>query len=176
LELKTIASVVGVLGFLISVATFVLTRMERRKKLVVEIFKGHLIEYKDELILNEDQEYDEIVKIRITNIGGRPVIVDAASFYFMSNGNKFERNDCDWLGIKKVPSPLPVGQSNEVAVHLETFESLLKMKDLDKYCNENDCDKTVVKIEAGLKDIDRKAYKSKGFQYFYYVGDLSRTT
>lgn len=172
MEIKTLASIAGVLGFFISVATFVLTRIERRKNVVVEIYKDDYSKFcdtaEDELI------DDELIKIRLTNIGGVPVIVNPESFFIKGLGKEIRIHDTDWVGLEEVPSPLLVGGSVEVAIFLSAFEGLLNLKALDKYSNNKEYEKTVVPLEVGFRDHKGKVFKSKSFRYFYYVGEIER--
>jgi len=103
MDINVLAKIAGVLGFIISVFTFTLTRLERRKKCVVEIVIGGLTEYADELCEEEDLS-DEVIKIRITNIGGQPIIINSDSFYFtaLSNSTRaLTKNKLIGLGVIK---------------------------------------------------------------------------
>lgn len=176
MDIKVLASIAGVLGFFISVATFVLTRIERRKNVVVEVYKGDYSEFhdthEDELINNDT----EIIKIRLTNIGGMPVIVNPESFFIRGLGKEIKIHDTDWVGIEKVPSPLQVGISLDVAIFRSAFEELLNLKTLDKFSNTEEYEKTVVPLEVGFRDHKGKVFKSNSFKYFYYVGEIERNT
>ncbi|MCF6155743.1 MAG: hypothetical protein E3K36_10915 [Candidatus Brocadia sp.] len=174
MDIETLASIAGVLGFFISVATFVLTRIERRKNVVVEVYKGDYSKFRqaadNELIDNDE----ELIKIRLTNIGGIPVIVNPESFFIKGLGKAIKIHDTDWVGIEEVPSPLQVGGSVEVAIFRSAFEGLLSLKALDRYSNTQEYGKTVVPLEVGFRDHQGKLFKSKLFRYFYYVGEIER--
>jgi len=176
MDIKTLVSIAGVLGFFISVATFVLTRIERRKSIVVEVYKGDYSEFSDtpegELV-NDDTE---LIKIRLTNIGGKSVIVNPDSFFIKGLGKEIKIHNTDWIGIEKVPSPLQVGSSLDVAIFQSSFEKLLNLKSLDKYSNTEEYEKTVVPLEVGFRDHKGKVFKTKSFKYFYYVGEIERNT
>jgi len=174
-DLDSIAKIAGVLGFIISVMTFALTRYERRAKCVVEICIGDTSQFRDELC---SEDYDELLKIRVTNIGGSSVILKAESFFFVALDDKTVsyQGKIDWLGLDSLPSPLNPGESCEVAVFTDSLLEILSFSRLDKYCNTSDAMKTNVDIIAGVKDLSNKTYISKGFKYFYYVNALERIT
>ncbi len=174
MDIKTLASIAGVLGFFISVATFVLTRIERRKNVVVEMYKGEYSNFREageNELLDDD---DELIKVRLTNIGGVPVIVNPESFFIKGLGKEIKIHDTDWVGVEEVPSPLQVGGSVEVAIFRSAFEALLNLKELDRYSNVEEYEKTVVPLEIGFRDHKGKVFKSKSFRYFYYVGEIER--
>lgn len=176
MEVKTLASIAGVLGFFISVATFILTRIERRKNVVVELYKGDYSQFcnidEAELISNEN----EIIKIRVTNIGGKSVLVNPDTFFIKGHGETIKTYNTDWLGLENIPSPLQVGGSFEVAIFRSAFEDLLKLNTLDKYSNTNEYRKTVVPLDIGFDDHVGKTFNTKTFNYFYYVGEIERNT
>ena len=170
MDIDVLANIAGVLGFIISVFIFTLTRLERCKKCVVEIVIEHDYHFY--------KYQDEAIKIRITNIGGQPIIVNLDSFYFsaLNKSTTLNQNQIDWFCRDKIPSPLNPGSSCEIAVVTDILLDLLGFKSLDKYRNNEDADKTKVSIEAGFKDVNNKAYKSIGSTYFYYVNALERST
>ena len=174
MDIKALASIAGVLGFFISIATFIITRIERRKNVVVEVYRGEYSKFreteKNELIDDDD----EMIKIRLTNIGGVPVIVNPESFFIKGLGNEIKIHDTDWVGVEEVPSPLQVGVSVEVAIFRREFEALLNLKGLDRYSNVEEYEKTVVPLEVGFRDHKGKVFKSKLFRYLYYVGEIER--
>ena len=64
---------VGVLGFALSVVTFVLTRWERRKHLTVDLLVDHGTRFRSEL--GAESEEDLIIA-RFINDGQQPVVID----------------------------------------------------------------------------------------------------
>ncbi|MEZ9392442.1 hypothetical protein AB4222_11090 [Vibrio splendidus] len=177
IDLDVVTKVAGVLGFIISVLTFGLTRYERRVSCVVEIVVGDLSSYSEEFSPDEDL-LEETLKIRITNIGGQPIILKPESFYFSALGNKISQPEgrTDWFGTGKLPSPLNPGTSCDIGVITDSLLELLGFNNLDQYCNQTDFAKTNVAIEAGVSDLKGRIYKSKNFTYFYYVHSLERNT
>jgi len=173
--MKTVSSIFGVLGFFISITTFILTRIERRKKLLVELYIGYTEEYADEYAHYTEDDYAEVIKIRATNIGGQPVVINPQSFFIYSKNETINTNKCDWFGIDKVPSPLKVGESCEVAICTESFIDLLRLKELDKFCNTEDASKTLVPLYVSLTDHAGKIFSTKKFNYYYIVNSLERT-
>ncbi|HGS4906417.1 hypothetical protein [Vibrio aestuarianus] len=177
IDLDVVAKIAGVLGFIISVLTFCLTRYERRANCVVEIVIGDLSSYSEEFSPDEEL-LEETLKIRVTNIGGQPVILKPESFYFSALGKRVSKsqNRIDWFGIGKLSSPLNPGTSCDVGTITDSVLEELGFKSLDQYCNQTDFAKTDVPIEAGVSDLKGRSYKSKDFSYFYYVNSLERNT
>lgn len=174
MDINALAKIAGVLGFFISVSTFILTRIERRKNVVVEVYKGDYSEF-DEAEGGELLDDDgELINVRLTNIGGAPVIVNPESFFVRGLGKEILIHHTDWVGVKNLPSPLLVGASVEVAVFRSAFEELLNIKSLDKYANTEEYEKTVVPLEVGFRDHKGKVFMSNSFRYFYYVGEIER--
>lgn len=175
MEIETLASIAGVLGFFISIATFILTRIERRKKVIVELYKDNYYKFcnTDGASLISD---DEIIKIRATNIGGKSVIVNPETFFIKGNGETIKTYNTDWLNIESIPSPLQAGSSFEVGIFKSAFEELLKLKASDKYSNTNEYKKTTVLLDIGFNDHTGKTFKTDNFNYFYYVGEIERNT
>jgi len=176
LDIKTISSIFGVLGFFISIATFILTRIERRKKLLVELYVGDTSEYKEKYASFNDEDFAEVIKIRVTNIGGQPVVINPESFKIIAQDNALLVQQCDWFGLQKIPSPLNCGSSCEVALYTESFIDLLGFKNLDQYCNTKDSMKTVVPLYVSVKDHAGNNFFTKNFKYFYYVNSIERVT
>ena len=176
MDIKTISSIFGVLGFFISIATFILTRVERRKKLLVELYVGDTSEYKEEYASYTDDDYAEVIKIRVTNIGGQAVVINPESFKFIAQDKALLVHHCDWFGLQKIPSPLNCGSSLEVAIHTDSFIDLLGFKNLDQYCNSKDAMKTVVPLYVSVKDHAGSKFFTKNFKYFYFVHSLERVT
>lgn len=176
MDIKIISGIFGVLGFFISVTTFILTRIERRQKLLVELFVGDTSEYKEEYVSYTDDDYAEVIKIRVTNIGGQSVVINPESFMFVAQDKVILVHNCDWLGLQKIPSPLNCGSSLEVAIHIDSFIDLLGFKNLDQYCNSKDSMKTVVPLYVSVKDHAGNKFFTKNFKYFYFVNSLERVT
>ena len=177
IDFDTVTKIVGVLGFIISVLTFCLTRYERRANCVVEIVVSDLANYSEEFSSDVDL-IEETLKIRVTNIGGQSVILKPESFYFLALDKTISQfqNRIDWFGIGKLPSPLNPGTSCDVGVTTDLILEVLGFKNLDQYCNQTEFARTEVPIEVGVSDLKGHVYKSKGFTYFYYVNSLERNT
>ncbi len=109
--------------------------MKEEKKLLVELYVGDTSEYKEEYASYTDDDYAEVIKIRVTNIGGQTVVINPESFKFIAQDKALLVHHCDWFGLQKIPSPLNCGSSLEVAIHTDSFIDLLGFKNLDQYCN-----------------------------------------
>lgn len=175
IDLDVVAKIAGIIGLIISVLTFCLTRYERKANCVVEIVVGDLSSYSEEFSPVQDL-LEEALKIRVTNIGVRPVILKPESFYFSALGKSVlqHQNSIDWFGIEKLPSPLNPGTACDIGTTTDSVLEELGFKSLEQYCNQIDFAKTDIALEAGVSDLKGHNYKSKGFSYFYYVNSLER--
>ena len=71
MNIDFIAKIAGVLGFFISVTTFVLTRWERRSRLSFGMDRNHVTTGKIPDNLDEDDESFEAVSLRISALRER---------------------------------------------------------------------------------------------------------
>ncbi|DAB29196.1 MAG TPA: hypothetical protein CFH84_10760 [Sulfurimonas sp. UBA12504] len=158
-----IADVIGVLGFVLALFTFVLTRWERRRKLSIEFFTDHGRLFKDE---RGDNDEGTILVARLINTGGKPIIVNRESFVFIGNNKKVEWHRTDVFGKETFPSPLNPGDKAEIGIYVNSFAELLGAATLDK-----------IKLSLELKDINRHNYKlGKNFTLLLEVDEVTMDT
>jgi len=112
--------VMGVLGFIFSIAVFIITRLERRKTLILDLecingevcqkFKSETGEHKEDMIV-----------IRGMNTGQQAIVVDKNSFKIIGPKKNVDIYYTDWFGLDDISHPLNPGQSFEVGIFEESF-------------------------------------------------------
>jgi len=150
--------------------------LERRKKLLLELYIGDTSEYSDEYANFTDSDFAELIKIRFTNLGGQSVVINPESVKIFALNKTINIHSCDWFGISKIPSPLNTGASCEIGITTDCFLELLNFQELDKFCNTDDSLKTVVPIYVSAKDHTGKLFFTNKFKYYYFVNSLERVT
>lgn len=108
-------AVIGVLGFILSIVIFIITRLERGKTLVLDLecIDGEL----SQKFKSERGEYKEnMIVIRGMNTGQQAIVVDKNSFKIIGPKKKMNTSYTEWLGLKDIPHPLNSGESFEVGV------------------------------------------------------------
>jgi hypothetical protein len=171
-SIDTIVGLVGVLGFLLSVFVFVLTRWERRKRAEIELFRGDLQRI-DPDFTTETVEPDSMIGFRLINIGTRPIAVDKNSLTFSGNGRMISVHETDWAGLDRVPSPLPPNSSFEVGVFQDAFETMLGVNEFRELMKPEDSDKCIINVRAAVKDVEGKTFSTKNrHQYSFSVSEF----
>jgi len=173
MDIELLAKIAGVLGLVLSIAVFLLTRWERRKRVIIELESGDASRFLQpgEEVIGEDEG---TVVIRVANMGAVPIAVDRESFTIRGNGKSISRSDTDWLGVEKIPAPLAPLASFEVAVFKEAFEHLLGREELKPFMNTEQYEKTIVPVLAEFREHNGRKFVSKGYSYFFYVGEIGR--
>lgn len=170
---QQISSIIGILGFILSICVFILTRWERRKSVVLEMEFGDVVKFLD----NEDKVYwmegdrqTECVIIRVTNIGQRPIVINKSSFVICGNGGIIKTTNVDWYGLNKIPSPVSPNVSFEVAVMFDDFKRVLDEKALQPIMHIDNHDKLTHKLYIEFYDLYGKKFKSKDYAYDFLLG------
>lgn len=140
-----LTEVIGVLGFLLGVVTFALTRWERRKKLTIDLFVDHGTRFREEI---EQDCFDSILVARFINDGQRPIAIDSNSLMFNGNGRQvpFWKTDC--FGKDTFPTVLTMGASAEVGIFIESFAHLIEATPNSE-----------VEVSVTVRDLAGKCYR-----------------
>lgn len=115
MNIDLIAKVAGVLGLLISVCTFILTRIERRKRLEIELFMSSTFEFED----SEDSGAEDecVIKVRFTNIAPQPLILKPNTLVIECNGNTFRLDREECLGMEYFDELMPPTSCREIGIY-----------------------------------------------------------
>jgi len=171
MDIEVLMGVLGVLGFLLSVFVFILTRWERRTKILVELFTCYDDRFYQDIV--SDRESNSMIGIRVINIGVKPIAVDKKSFKILGNGMRIRTYDTDWEGLDKIPYPTVSGTSFEVAVYTESFEVLLGREGFEGFMYKGDFENTLISVTASFKDQSGRNYStSKKYKYSFEVSEF----
>ena len=160
-----IANILGILGFILAVIVFVLTRWKRRKILSIDLECTNT-EINDKFKREIEGSSESVLIVRVINTGSRPIAIDKNSIKAVGPKKSVEYHETDWLGPEKIPHPLSPNQSFEVGLFLETFK-------LFQGCEKISKGKLPISVE--LKDIDGKLYKPKNkYELFLEVDEVEK--
>lgn len=161
----SLTDAVGILGFGLAVAVFVLTRLENRKAIQIELRSDYTGLFRDE---REDWERG-ILLIRFVNTGRRVVLLDPDTVAVHAVEKSYSvRGDLgdDWFGVREPFAPLAPGQSCAVGLSLEGMEQVF---DLDRSSIAD------VPIAASVGDATGRVFRSREhYAYIPEVGELER--
>lgn len=144
-------AVIGVLGFILSIVIFIITRLERGKTLVLDLecICGELSQkFKSETGENNE----DIIIIRGMNTGQQAIAVDKDSFKIIGPKKNVDIYYTDWFGLDDISYPLNPGQSFEVGIFEESFKYA---QGYEGYPED------IIPISAEVSDIQGKLYKTR---------------
>ena len=144
-------AVIGVLGFILSIVIFIITRLERGKTLVLDlecIDYGLSQKFKSEITECEEM----MLLIRVINTGQQAVAVDKNTFKIIGPKKKVNTYEIDWFGLNDIPYPLNPGQSFEVGIFEESFKCTQGYEGFPE---------DIIPISAEVLDIKGELYKTK---------------
>ncbi|ADV50594.1 hypothetical protein Celal_3328 [Cellulophaga algicola DSM 14237] len=163
-----LTEILGVFGFVLALVTFILTRIERRKKLSIDLYCQSLEELDKDNEFNSDEngmKESRVIVLDIINQGAKTIAIDKNSIIILLNGHKIQY-ELDWIGKQKFENPINPGQSYRFGVLLDAAIGISKIENRDK---------GRYKIRAELKDIDNKKYTSKkNFLLLLEVDEITR--
>lgn len=156
--------VLGLLGFVLSVIVFVLTRWEHRKTLTVVVECAQGEKFKDEA-----GEYNEtMIVIRAMNVGARSIVIDKTSIEIEGPKKNVRTYETDWFGLDRIPHPLNPGESFEIGLFLESFTHFQGYES-----KEHSTD--ILAVSVNLSDIEGKSYKTKSkYELLLEANDIRR--
>ena len=115
-----LSNTIGILGFILSVFVFVLTRWERRKILTIDLecvggeitdkFKKEAGEYKETMIV-----------IHVMNTGSQAIVINKESILITGPKKSVNTSETDWFGLNSIPHPLSPNEHFEVGIFLNSF-------------------------------------------------------
>jgi len=155
--------IVGVLGFLIGVATFVLTRIERTKNVQIDIFEANIRDFPG---LVKDTEWlggESMFKVRFINIGPQPVILKPQTFQIEHDGNRFALPREDYLGKEEFSELTPLTTYQEIGNDLWAVMSTLKIPSPDKY--DDRTFKNLFHLRLSIRDHTGKVFRNDRHSY-----------
>jgi hypothetical protein len=166
MNIDVIVKIAGVLGFLICVSTFILTRIERRKRIEIELFNSCVLDFTDD----EDTKDDGLIKVRFTNLGPQPVILKPKTLAIECNGNAYQLDGEDYWGMEGFDELMPPTSSREIGIYLDSVCKTLGIETPKKYDDESF--KKLYPLSVQVRDHANKIYKTKKFKYHESVGEF----
>jgi len=166
MNIEVIAKIAGVLGFFISVSTFVLTRLERRKKIEIELFESSSFDF----TVDDDVNDESLVKVMFTNIGPQSVILKPKTLIIEHNGKAYKLDREDYWGMEEFDELMPPTSSREIGVHLGSVCEALEIESPKNY--DEDTFSKLYPLSVKICDHSGKVYKTKKFKYHEAVGEF----
>lgn len=167
MSIDELAKLVGVLGFFISLATFAITRWERRVVLDFGLEGGESAEF------NSDYENTHgTVNLTLTNLGAKAVLLDLRTLEAKCNGNTLDIWREDFWGKEQREILLKPNDSYRLGIPYETFTKGLKVEPPEKYDAESFY--RTHPIRLCVKTTDGKVISSKKLKYWEAVGEFHR--
>lgn len=171
MSIDLIVKIAGVLGFLISVATFVLTRIERRKNIQIEIFEATAYDFRD--LVKDSESFDDsggLFKVRFTNIGAQPVILKPDTFQISHMDKIFEVCREDYLGKENFQELMPPTSMREIGVFEDLVRSKLGIVSPESY--DDGSFNKLYKLELSVADHAGKVYRNSKHSFHESVGEF----
>lgn len=170
MHFDNIADVIGVLGFLIGLITFIITRFENRKQISIflstlpycDLEKYEGVNVEDECYSPDSDNFDTMILISVFNNGNKSVLLNSNSITIHIK-DKNLRYEIEWLGKKAFKNNLFPGETAYFSVFLDSVEHECKISNNDK---------SIYSILASIEDTKRKKFKSKKFQYLTEVSAI----
>jgi len=169
-NIDEIAKSAGILGFLISVTTFGLTRWERRAAVVFGLDEGSSNDFVDSL--NEPNEPIETINLTVTNVGARPLHFDLRTLLLEHKGNTLSVWREDHLGGEQREVLLKPNDSKTIGVPLATFLRSLKFESPSKY--DEHSFNFMHPLKISVTTTAGKKFSSKKLQYWEATGEFHR--
>ena len=166
MNIDVFAKIVGVLGFLISVSTFVLTRIERKKRVEIELFQSCVLDFADD----EDVKDEGLIKVRFTNIGQKAIIVKPNTLVIESQNRTYKLNREDYLGMEDFQELMPPMSSREIGIYLDSVLEALNIVSPKKYDDESL--NKLYPLQVKVRDHTGKIFRTKKYSYLESVGEF----
>ncbi len=162
--------ITGVLGFVIAVFTFVLTRMERRKRLEIELFESTDFDFAHLTDQPEDLPGQNLIRLRFTNISPLPIIIKPETVIISGNGHSFELARHDYWGKDQIEELMPPNSVRELGVDIEWVMEALGIQSPKEY---DDCSfNKLYPLVASIEDHKGKRFETRAFSYHEAVGEF----
>jgi hypothetical protein len=158
-----LVKIAGLLGFIISVATFVLTRIERKKRIEIEIFDEMGISFPNLDGWPEEVGSEYFMKVRFTNLGSQTVIIKPRTLKIECMGKVYSLVNDDYIGMDDFDEVLIPMSSRSIGVFQSTILSELDISSQKKYDDESFYKLYPFKIS--VKDHQGKTYTNKSYSY-----------
>ncbi len=169
MSIDLLVKIAGLLGFIISIATFVLTRLERKKRIEIEVFDATGGQFSNLDGWPEDIEFENLMKIRFTNLGAQPVILKPKTLEIECKGKVYSLYSDDYIGMDDFEELMPPMSSRSIGVFLSPVLSKLEISSPEQYDDESF--NKLYPLKLSVKDHKGKLYRNKKVSYHEAVAE-----
>ena len=167
MSVDQLAKLAGILGFFISLATFALTRWERRASISFGMDSGSSSDFVD-----EHENGQSTVNLTISNLGARPVLIDLRTLAISSKSNMLQAWSEDHWGVVQREVLLKPNDFQMLGIPLQTFEEKLKIEVHRKYDEKSI--HFLRPLKVSVESTDGKIFTSKKLKYWEATGEFHR--
>ena len=164
-NIDDLTKIAGVLGFVISLATFALTRWERRAMIHFGLEKG------SRKISDGDEDIDT-TDITLINLGGTAVVLDLRTLEVRRGEKTLLPWQQDHWGLEESEVLLPPNGRTVLSLPHDTFEEELKIESPDKYDTLSFY--ALLPVQIRVRSTGGKGFESKGLRYWEAIGEFRR--
>jgi len=162
-----LAKFAGVLGFVISLATFALTRWERRA--VVHFgFESGSREVSDE---GYGHSIDTI-EITLINLGGKAVVLDLRTLELRRGSETLAPWQQDHWGSQESEVLLTPNERTVLGLPKDTFEQVLKIEAPEAYDKQTFY--AMLPVQGRVRSTRGKVFESSRLRYWEAIGEFRR--
>ncbi|MDE3071662.1 MAG: hypothetical protein KGJ63_02890 [Pseudomonadota bacterium] len=165
MTIDDLAKAAGILGFLISVATFALTRWERRAVVIFGLDEGSA----DDFGITVDEPISTI-NLTISNVGARSLHLDLRTLQIEATGNTLSVWREDHLGGEQREVLLKPNDSKTIGIFLDTFRDVLKIESPRKY--DEHSFNFMQPLRISVVTTNGKVFASKKLKYWEATGEF----
>ena len=168
MNLDLLSKIIGVLGFVISLLTFFITRHEKRKRIEIELSYANEFEFAK----NDDENIggDSLIRVRFTNIGSTAIILKPRTLIFKHKNRQFKLLNEDFWGMDDFTELVPPLSTREIGVHLDSVMKVLDIKSPKTY-DDKSFEKRY-RLDVEISDHVGKKFKTDKFYYHQAVGEF----
>ena len=167
MTLDAVAKIAGILGLIISVATFVLTRWERRASIIFGLDSGSSSDFDSEL-----EEPMETVNLTITNSGAVSVHLDLRTLVIEANGHKLNAWRENHWGPEQREVLLRANEFRTIGIPLVTFIGQLKITSPKTY--DDNSFNFMLPLRISVSATNGRTFTSKKIRYWEATGEFHR--
>ncbi|WP_320151046.1 hypothetical protein [uncultured Tolumonas sp.] len=168
MNLDLLSKIIGVLGFVISLLTFFITRYEKRKRIEIELSYANEFEFakNDEENINDNS----LIRVRFTNIGPTAIILKPRTLIIKHENKLFKLQNDDFYGMNDFTELVPPLSTREIGVYLDSVMDILDIKAPKTY-DAKSLEKRY-RLYVEVSDHVGKKFKTNKFYYHEAIGEF----
>ena len=165
--MDVLVKIAGILGFVISVLTFALTRWERRARIEFGLDEGSSDDFSEQM-----DEPISTINITVTNLGARAVHLDLRTLEVLSNGNTCAVWRQDHFGGTQREILLKPNDAETIGLPVKTFREELKIACPSRYDERSF--NFMQPLTVSVASTSGKVFSSKGLKFWEATGEFHR--